>query len=439
MKPEDEIHELMQKLRADPSDEMDKRVHSNISRTLAELKKPIPAEQQPVVWRVIMKNPIRKFGAAAAMIIITLLIGLTIICDLGGDVALAEVLDKVNEIRSFAYRVEITAGQHGGHIGKQDDLIWQMHVLESRDYGRRIYWYWVKGPESIPVKTTEPITRVYILQSEGTMVSVRPDEKKFWRRKLTDGPRDWQEHQDSKIFLKGFTQHPYTRLGRDTVDGIQVELFESTDPHVAGGPFGNPATRLWIDIETKLPVRMEIESFANSTDGSPTRRNIFYGFEWNLEIDAADFDPSVPDDYELVPEVEEVEQPIDQNTIVEALRFFTELTGGKYPGALSGNAVYQELCAAWMAKHGVPLEQQSRQQDIRNTLKLDATIGYYASLTRQNKDPAYYGDKVTDEFPRAVLMRWRMDDGKYRVIFGDLTTEDVSTDKLAELEKQHLQ
>jgi outer membrane lipoprotein-sorting protein len=432
MKPEDEIHELMEKLRVSPNAEMDKRVHGDISKTLAELRRSIPAERPPVIWRVIIKSPITKLAAA---IIIALLIGLTIIPDVGGGVALAEVLDKLNEIRSFAYRVEITAGQHGGHIGKQDDLIWQMQVLESRDYGRRIYWYWVKGPASIPVETTEPITKVYILQSEGTMVSVRPDEKKVWRRKLSGGPWHWQEHQDSKIFLKGFTQHPYTRLGRDTINGIQAELFESTDPHVAGGPFGNPVARLWIDTKTKLPVRMEIESFANSTDGSPTDRRVFYGFEWNVQIDAADFDPNIPDDYELVPEVEEVEQSIDQTTITEALHFFAELTRGKYPSTLSGKRVYQELSAAWMAKHGVPLEQQSRQQDIRNTLKLDATIGYYASLARQDKDPAYHGDKVTAKDSDRVLMRWKISDDQYRVIFGDLTINKIPAERLTDLEK----
>jgi len=33
-----------------------------------------------------------------------------------------------------------------------------------------------------------------------------------------------------------------------------------------------------------------------------------------------------------------------------------------------------------------------------------------------------------------VLLRWKLDDGKYRVIFGNLRLEDVSADRLAKLE-----
>jgi len=56
----------------------------------------------------------------------------------------------------------------------------------------------------------------------------------------------------------------------------------------------------------------------------------------------------------------------------------------------------------------------------------------------EDKDFAYYGDKVTAEFPHAVLMRWKIEDGKYRIIFGDLTARDVSVGELAQLEAMPL-
>ena len=48
--------------------------------------------------------------------------------------------------------------------------------------------------------------------------------------------------------------------------------------------------------------------------------------------------------------------------------------------------------------------------------------------------PAYYGDRVSAESPQAVLFRWKIDGDTYRVVFGDLKTEDVSSDKLIQLE-----
>jgi hypothetical protein len=63
---------------------------------------------------------------------------------------------------------------------------------------------------------------------------------------------------------------------------------------------------------------------------------------------------------------------------------------------------------------------------------------FYATQVQAGNDPAYYGDKVTPEFPHAVLMRWKVEGGKYRVIFGDLTVAEVTADELAELEAMPL-
>jgi hypothetical protein len=52
----------------------------------------------------------------------------------------------------------------------------------------------------------------------------------------------------------------------------------------------------------------------------------------------------------------------------------------------------------------------------------------------EGKEFEYYGAKVTTEFPHAVLMRWKIKNGKYRIIFGDLSARDASAGELAQLE-----
>jgi hypothetical protein len=47
----------------------------------------------------------------------------------------------------------------------------------------------------------------------------------------------------------------------------------------------------------------------------------------------------------------------------------------------------------------------------------------------------YYGNVVTPKDADKVLMRWKLSDNEYRVIFGDLHAETVSPERLAELEK----
>jgi hypothetical protein len=60
---------------------------------------------------------------------------------------------------------------------------------------------------------------------------------------------------------------------------------------------------------------------------------------------------------------------------------------------------------------------------------------FYEDLVTNKKDPAYYGKTVTPKDVDKVLLRWKVSDSEYRVIFGDLHAETVSPEKLAELEK----
>jgi len=56
-------------------------------------------------------------------------------------------------------------------------------------------------------------------------------------------------------------------------------------------------------------------------------------------------------------------------------------------------------------------------------------------LIDDRKDPAYYGRTVTPRDADKVLLRWKLSDKEYRVIFGDLHAETVSPERLADLEK----
>ncbi|UCE47225.1 MAG: hypothetical protein JSW47_16675, partial [Phycisphaerales bacterium] len=71
---------------------------------------------------------------------------------------------------------------------------------------------------------------------------------------------------------------------------------------------------------------------------------------------------------------------------------------------------------------------------VGRLMKIDRIGMMYTTLEKEGKEPAYYGDRVSAESPEAVLFRWKIDDDTYRVVFGDLRTEDVSAQKLAELE-----
>jgi len=51
-------------------------------------------------------------------------------------------------------------------------------------------------------------------------------------------------------------------------------------------------------------------------------------------------------------------------------------------------------------------------------------------ILRHNPDAAYYGKTVGPADKEKVLLRWKLDDGRYQVIFGDLRAEIVTANRL---------
>ena len=69
MKQGNDIQNLIKNLQLKASADLDKRVHNDINISLAESQKTESAVTQPNMWRTIMKNPITKLAAVAAIII----------------------------------------------------------------------------------------------------------------------------------------------------------------------------------------------------------------------------------------------------------------------------------------------------------------------------------------------------------------------------------
>jgi hypothetical protein len=75
------------------------------------------------------------------------------------------------------------------------------------------------------------------------------------------------------------------------------------------------------------------------------------------------------------------------------------------------------------------------QQVTAIMVKFQAPVLFYAKLTHDGNDPAYYGKDVTAGDANAVLMNWKISDGTYRVIYGDLSAENVTAEKLKQMEE----
>jgi len=63
----------------------------------------------------------------------------------------------------------------------------------------------------------------------------------------------------------------------------------------------------------------------------------------------------------------------------------------------------------------------------------------YEQLLLEGKEAAYYGDSVDARDSNAVLMQWKISEGKYQVIFRDFRMKEVSAEELIRLQAQMLQ
>ncbi len=426
MKVNQNIEEILKRL---GSEDVPADVHKIAEETSRDFSKTLMQMGQPkhyVLWEYIMTSKITKL-AAAAVIIIAVIVS---IYQFGGSiesVAWAEVLDNIKRVPAFAYLMNMDMkdmpGMQAGETTKME-----VEALVSQNYGMRMNSY-VDGKLA---------AQIYVLPPQGLLISVVPEQRQYIRMNLTNElfEKIQKDNGDPRKIVEEFMKYEYTELGRSTIDGIEVEGIELKDPRIAGGVLDDVVGRLWCAVGNGLPVRLEMEAY--SKDGSKIMDMTLHGYEWDLEVDASEFEPNISDDYELMADLE---LSVGEKSIVQGLEFFAELTNGRYPGELSVMTISQELQqlrGAMAAKFGDSPDERASQEAMQKLVNLQMVATLYATLVTEDKDPAYYGDKVTAEFPHAVLMRWRMDNGNYKVIFADLSVGEVTPEELAELESAPL-
>ncbi|MHC4120762.1 MAG: LolA family protein [Planctomycetota bacterium] len=373
-----------------------------------------------------MKSPKTKPAAAA---IIVVLIGAVIISlwpDGGSGVALADVLAKIEQITAYTYETSTTKTRpsQSATSTKSTGTVWI-----SNDHGMRA-----------TTETVDPnneITRqeIYVLLQKKTAVMVEPQKKSYRRYKLDDTMIEGlkEKYSDPRSMIKEMLNCEYTSLGQSVIDGVNVEGFQTTDPaYSMGSAFGQADVKVWVDVETRLPVRSET-FIVEEVDGEVRKHRVLDNFQWDVPVDAAQFEPNIPDDYTT--RSGDITVPaFNEETAIKGFTVLADLAG-KYPANLGGPTFFKELEAllAPMKERG-PSEKYKKVSDI--TTPIGGLVAFYQTLVQGKKDPAYYGEFVTPEDADLPLMRWRVSDNEYRVIFGDRHAETVTAEALKELEKK---
>ncbi|MFA6175670.1 MAG: hypothetical protein WC765_03710 [Phycisphaerae bacterium] len=366
---------------------------------------------RPNVWRVFMKSKITKLAVAAAIIIATF-IGINQFGD--SSVVWADVVQKVEQIRTAVCRTKDTvSGLVYVNSGAAQET--QGITYYSSEYGMRM-------DKSI---SKNLVMAEYWLPIERTIVSINPAAKTYQRLSLSEDEfrrrfykRDWKE------FIKHVMSFEYTKIGYNKINGVEVEGVEVTNPRVMlENLFENVVVRLWVDIRTNLPVRIEMEGTADN--GAVQCSQTIDILELDGDIDPNKFVPDIPANYKLMAQAEIDDK--DEGLAIQGLRAFAEITNGRYPSSMAMLTAVNEI---WKERSG----KKTGKEELEKGITIQSTCEFYGELERDNKTPAYYGKKVTPRDVNSVLMRWKVSDNQYRVIYGNLTAENVSSRQLTELE-----
>lgn len=187
---------------------------------------------------------------------------------------------------------------------------------------------------------------------------------------------------------------------------------------------------VWVDAETNLPTLVEYGM------ERPKAKMTMHHFHWNEPLDSKLFDTAPPEGYtDATPKPPSVDEIVEQ--IREALTFYAEVMGGHYPRVkmVYGDVTMNELNEKLGLKHPLTLEQIKSDAYVKS-LKATRGFGQINGILRDNADSAYFGKTVGPNDKDNVLLRWKLDDGSYRVIYGDLHNEGVAAERLKALESR---
>jgi outer membrane lipoprotein-sorting protein len=210
------------------------------------------------------------------------------------------------------------------------------------------------------------------------------------------------------------------QIGGVSAPGLEIALARIDADAGAG------TLRLWIDPKTKLPLRVD-----GTKESAYTM--VWDQFEWNVPSEPW-FNVQAPASYQdKTPTPPDVERITKQ--IVTGLKTFAKYSGGKYPHAkmVYGDVTSEEL------NHNAGLPLRGPPADTRSQVYVECLNAYAGfaqinELQRHSRDAVYHGKTVGPQDKGKVLFRWKLNDGRFRVILGDLRVEDVVEARLKQLE-----
>jgi outer membrane lipoprotein-sorting protein len=330
--------------------------------------------------------------------------------------AMEQMAENIRKAKSIKYSLIVQIKKNHPEPGKPP----------VSEYKCTIYWI---APGSSRVESMDPgwkgpgPNETEIIPFDKPSITINHQKKKYYHR--TKEPQGASVFADMELENLGrFSGKADRELGTKEIGGKKVRGFQidmkKMEPESDSG-----LAEIWLDIDCNLPVLVRYEGikhqFSTSTD-------IITDIQWNIDLDPKLFDTTPPEGYtDATPKTPTLEACGPQ--ITEALRIYAEASGGRY--SEKGYHMVDDICKIYGIDKYPAGEKEGNAGKAAKAIEGDHLFN---KVEFHSSDFAYNGKTVRPSDKDKILLRWKLDNGNYAIIYGDLHYECVTAEKLHSLE-----
>ena len=352
------------------------------------LKTAARATEALKIRRKIMKSPVTRIAAAAAVIIVAAL-GINSI--MAPSVTWAQVIEPILNARTIVFDLI---------LGSDDSGMVQHEIF----VGSRIRRTMSNMPNMTMIIDTDN-EKLLALDTVGKTAA------------YADISGDLGERHRS--FIK-FVRQIITQLQEGQVEQLGEKVIDGQKAIGFTGKGQNEAVTIWADPETALPIRIEAQIGQGLSF-------IMKNFEFNADVDESLMSMDVPDGYTLQKTGINLGNAAEAD-FVESLRIWAEIIGdGTFPEAIGTQSAMAQMPVLIQK---VTAMQVSEEKGTQIGMSFAKGMLFHQTLESQGKwNYAGAGVKLGDA-NTAIFWYQPKGSATYRVIYGDLSIKDVAAEDL---------
>lgn len=249
---------------------------------------------------------------------------------------------------------------------------------------------------------------------KGKSVVLSPDSKEILTIDLT-GPAIMDPITSQIEHLRNFRGKPDADLGEKAIEGRTARGFRFSE--------GGYNDVVWVDVETKLPVRMENKTIMNA---EPAKLIVMTDFVFDAPLDPALFTTTIPNGYksQTLESPKITEAPVERD-LIDLFGEYAKRSGGRFPNDLQIPSLQDVLKDIKLTKDGF-------DEDTNAWIaKIGKGLGLVWAMPPAS-EALYTGKGVKLGQADRPIFRYKPTDSKlFRVIYGDLTVKDVKPEQTA--------